>query len=77
MKMSTLTKEKILSEVLKLSPIDRAQLIEEVLTSFEFTSRKEIDEEWQKEAEDRINAYEQGKLKSKPAKEVFKKINES
>ena len=75
--MPTVAKEKILSEVLKLSPIDRAQLIEDVLSSFEFTSRKDVDEAWGIEAEDRINAYEQGKLKSKPIKEVFKKINES
>ena len=75
--MATLEKEKILSEVLKLSPIDRAQLIEDVLSSFEFTTRKDIDEVWANEIEDRIDAYEQGKIKSKSAKEVFKKINES
>lgn len=75
--MATLEKEKILSEVLKLSPIDRAQLIEDVLSSFEFTTQKDIDEVWTNEVEDRIDAYEQGKLKSKSAKEVFKKINES
>ena len=62
---------------MKLSPIDKAQLIEDVLSSFEFTSRKDIDEAWGIEDEDRINAYEQGKLKSKSIKEVFKKINES
>ena len=75
--MATLEKEKILSEVLKLSPIDRAQLIEDVLSSFEFATRKDIDEVWANEIEDRIDAYEQGKLKSKSAKDVFKKINES
>lgn len=75
--MSTLAKEKILSEVLKLPPIDRAQLIEDVLSSFEFTSRKEIDEVWKIEAENRINAYDQGKLKTKSANDVLKKINES
>ncbi len=75
--MATLEKEKILSEVLKLSPIDRAQLIEDVLSSFEFTTRKDIDEAWANEIEDRIDAYEQGKIKSKSSKEVFKKINES
>ncbi len=64
----------ILSSALKLSPIDRAQLIEQLLSSFEFTSRTKIDTLWAKEAEDRIDAYENNQLSSSPAKDVFNKL---
>lgn len=71
----TNTKEKLLSEVLKLSPIDKAQIIEDILSSFEFKDRKYIDKLWAEEAEDRIDAYEKGKIKTTSFKEVFKNIS--
>ncbi len=66
--------EKILAEALELQPIERAELIEELLSSFEFPTRKSIDELWAEEAENRIDAYERGDLTSTSAKEVFDKI---
>ena len=66
--------EKILAEALELQPIERAELIEELLSSFEFLSRKSIDKLWAEEVENRIDAYERGDLTSTSAKEVFKKI---
>jgi hypothetical protein len=36
---------------------------------------KRIDQLWADEAEDRLNAYENGEIKAVPASEVFKKIN--
>ena len=67
--------EKILAEALDLPPIERAALIEEHLSSFEFPTRKSIDALWAEEAENRIDAYEQNKLGTTPAKEVFEKIS--
>ena len=67
--------ERILAEALELPPIERAELIEELLSSFEFPSRRSIDELWAKEAEDRIDAYERGQLAATPAKEVFDRIS--
>lgn len=67
-------REKILAQALELPPIERAELIEELLSSFEFPSRKSIDEMWAKEAENRIDAYERGQLTATPAKDVFNKI---
>ena len=67
--------EKILAEALELPPIERAELIEELLSSFEFPARKSIDELWAKEVEDRIDAYEKGEITTTPAKEVFDKIS--
>lgn len=67
--------EKVLAEALELTPIERAELVEKILSSFEFKSRKSIDELWAKEVEDRIDAYDAGEIKSIPANEIFKKIS--
>ncbi len=65
----------ILIEALELSPVDRAYLIEELLSSFEFSERSEVDSLWASEAESRLNAYKNGDLKSRSVKEVLKDIN--
>lgn len=46
--MSKLRKQ-VLEEALKLPSTERAELIENLLTSFEFPSRKTIDDLWAKE----------------------------
>lgn len=66
--------QQILRDALKLSPIERAELIEKILASFSFPERQNIDELWATEVEDRIDAYEAGRLKSKPISEVFSRI---
>ncbi|MDH5721613.1 MAG: addiction module protein [Spirochaetia bacterium] len=65
----------LLSEASKLPPVDRVQLIEELLSSFEFSNRNQIDELWAKEAENRIEAYKKGKLTARSYQEVFNEIN--
>ena len=65
---------KILAEALELTPIERAELIEQLLSSFEFPSRKQIDELWAEEAEDRIDAHERGEITATAAKDVFDNI---
>jgi putative addiction module component (TIGR02574 family) len=67
--------DRILLDALELSPLERAELIEKLLASFSFPERKVIDERWAAEAEDRIDAYERGETKSKPASEIFARIN--
>ncbi len=64
----------ILSEALKLPPTERAELIENLLSSFEFPSRKRIDALWAQEAESRIDAFERGEISATSAKKVFEKI---
>ena len=44
------------------------------LISFDFPARK-IDQHWSKEAEERIDAYERGELRSSPAKDVFDRLD--
>ena len=64
----------ILAEALELPPVERAELVEDILSSFEFTSRKEIDALWSQEAEDRIDAFDEGEMKAIPVEDVFAEI---
>ncbi len=67
--------KKILAEALELPPVERAALVEEILSSFDLPKSKEIDELWAKEAEDRIDAYERGELYSLPIEKVFDRLD--
>lgn len=67
--------QQVLEKAIHLPPVERAELVEQILSSFDFPSRGEIDALWAQEAEDRIDAYDQGKIKSPPASRVFEKIN--
>ena len=71
----TVQTQQVLKEVLRLPPIERAEMVEQILASFDFPTRKHIDEAWAKEAEDRIDAYERGDIKAIPAATVFEKID--
>ncbi len=68
--------EQVLREALDLPPIDRAELVEQILARVEFPARKGIDAAWGKEAEDRLNAFERGDIGSSPASEVFREIDQ-
>ena len=65
------TGQEILADALKLLPMERAELVEQILASFSFPDRGPIDESWKVEAEDRIAAYDQGLMKSRSAADVF------
>ena len=69
--------KQILAEALKLPPVERAELVEDLLSSFEFGTRKTIDALWAQEAEDRIDAFERGELSTIPAREVFAEIEKN
>ena len=70
----TLQTKQIFEEVLSLPPVERAELIEKVFHSFDYSGRNNFDALWAKEAEARIDAFEQGKLKDVPARKVFQRI---
>ena len=55
-----------------LSPSKKAQLIDRLLSSLD-TSDESIDSLWAKEAENRIDAFDQGKLKGVSLDEVLGK----
>lgn len=62
----------ILKEALSLRPSEKAKLIDKLISSLDKPD-KEIDELWAKEAEDRINAYDRGKIKIVSLETVLKK----
>lgn len=55
--------KEIIKDALSLKPIEKAELVDQVLSSLDKSDGK-IDELWAKEAESRIEAYEKGKLKA-------------
>jgi putative addiction module component (TIGR02574 family) len=66
------TTDNILKEALTLSPSEKAKLIDKLISTLD-KSDKEIDELWAKEAEDRIDAYDQGKIKAISLEKVLQK----
>jgi putative addiction module component (TIGR02574 family) len=70
-------RDNLLEEALKLPPVERAELVEILLSSFEFRSRKTIDHLWAQEAEDRIRAFENGVIQTTPAEKVFEEIEQN
>ncbi len=66
--------QEVLLQAVGLPPIERADLVEGILSSFNFPSRAENDAAWAREAEDRIDAYDRGEITAIPAARVFEKI---
>ena len=66
------TPNRILKEALTLKPAQKAELIDKLLSSLDKPDR-EIDDLWAKEAESRIDAYEQGKIKAITLEKVLEK----
>ncbi|MBN2652429.1 MAG: addiction module protein [Spirochaetales bacterium] len=66
--------EHILVEILKLNPVDRVQLLEDIFESFEATDRTQIDEYWAEVAENRIDAYNKNLIQAVSMEDVFKGV---
>lgn len=71
--MSALTKE-LEDQVFGLSALDRASLAEKLLSSFDAPHHASIDEKWAAESEDRIKAYDAGRITSLDASSVFERL---
>jgi putative addiction module component (TIGR02574 family) len=69
----TLPSEQLFQEAMALPTNQRMELAERLLSSI--GSSDQIDKLWAIEAEDRIDAYEKGKLKAVSAEDVFRKID--
>ncbi|MBI5594258.1 MAG: addiction module protein [Deltaproteobacteria bacterium] len=67
-----ITTDSIFKEALTLSPSEMAQLIDKLISTLD-RSDKELDELWEREAEDRIDAYDQGKIKAISLENVLRK----
>jgi putative addiction module component (TIGR02574 family) len=64
----------ILKQALRLDAVERAELIEAIFRSFDKTADDRIDSQWAAEAEARIDAYDRGRIKARPAEAVLKRI---
>jgi putative addiction module component (TIGR02574 family) len=62
----------ILNQALELPARERAILAEQLLMSLDLPDSK-VDEQWAKEAENRIDEYEKGNIETRSAQEVFGK----
>jgi len=61
----------VLKDVMSLKPFEKAELIEKLISSLDLPD-KGIDELWSKESEDRIDAYDQGRIKAVPLEDVLR-----
>ncbi|MGH8057398.1 MAG: addiction module protein [Candidatus Entotheonellia bacterium] len=64
----------ILKDALSLSPTERVTLVERLLASLDSSTREHIDVLWSQEAEDRLDAFEQGEIPTIAAQDVFDEI---
>lgn len=67
--------ESVFQEALQLNPIDRAELIERLFFSFAPFPNNDIDAKWRGEVEDRVTAFEAGKIPADTAENVFKRLS--
>ena len=67
--------ENIFKEAVQLNPIDRAELIQRLFCSFDETSNRQIEENWKTEVEDRVSAYESGKIPADTMENVFGRLS--
>lgn len=63
----------ILDQALKLPANDRATLVENLILSLDKPDQS-LDAQWLKEAEDRLAAYQSGKLAAVDAEQVFSEL---
>jgi putative addiction module component (TIGR02574 family) len=66
--------QQILENALALPAIDRAAIVESLLSSLDYPDAR-IDDVWAEEAEKRIAAYDAGQMQAIPAEEVFKEFD--
>ena len=66
------TVKDILREAIQLEPTEKAKLVDQLITSLDKPD-KDLDKLWAEEAESRLDAYKQGKLKSVTLEEVLSK----
>jgi putative addiction module component (TIGR02574 family) len=69
--MSTETRE-ILDRAMALPAVEKARLVDQLLSSLDEPDEA-IDALWRKEVEDRVQAYQTGKLKSVSLSDVLAK----
>ena len=68
------TQKELLHNVMALSPTERAQFVDAIMTSLDQPDEK-IDALWKEEVESRISAYERGELEAISLNDVLSKYS--
>jgi len=71
----TSTTQSIFKEALRLKPVERAELIDELFHSFDKSHGDRIDALWAAESESRIDAFDAGQINADSDEAVFERIN--
>lgn len=66
--------DKIFSEISQLNVTEKLQLVDHILTSINPVN-KGVEALWQEEAEERVKAYEEGRVSTQTEEEVLKKYD--
>lgn len=64
----------VLTEALRLDHVERAELIEQLMHSFDREAGERVDALWAREAESRIDAFEAGELTADSIEAVLARI---
>ncbi|MBF0548849.1 MAG: addiction module protein [Candidatus Riflebacteria bacterium] len=67
--------ESLYLEAMQLDPIDRAELLDRLFFSFSTAQNKKTEEKWRKEVEDRVVAFNEGKIQADTVDNVFKRLS--
>jgi putative addiction module component (TIGR02574 family) len=70
----TLSKDQIMTEAMKLDPLERETLAEELLLSIGESDRAQIDAAWLGEAQRRDAAFRAGQTQARPVDEVIQRL---
>jgi len=68
------TSEQIFQQALALPLEERAELIEQLLATFQGPTDPALDRLWLAEAHDRLDAYDRGEMETVSVEEVFEEI---
>ena len=72
--LMSLSEKDLETEILSKPPGFRAYLAERILSSLDSRSQKQIDQQWSKEVEDRIDAFERGEISAVGEEEAYEQI---
>jgi putative addiction module component (TIGR02574 family) len=59
---------------LKLSPFERAQLIDALWQSLDSAHQTEVDQAWLEESRDRLSAYQRGEIEAVDGKSILSEL---
>lgn len=64
----------VYDQAIQLGPVERAELVNAILSSFMPTDAK-IDDAWRREAASRLAAWKTGEMRDEPLSDVMSRIN--